>query len=31
MSNWLPILVLGLNQFVIVLDGTVINISISAV
>ena len=31
MGNWLPILVLGLTQFVMVLDGTVMNVSISAV
>lgn len=31
MRNWLPILVLGLTQFVMVLDGTVMNVSISAV
>ena len=31
MSNWLPILVQGLNQFVMVLDGTVMNVPISAI
>ena len=31
MSNWLPILGLGLTQFVMVLDGRVMNVSISAV
>jgi hypothetical protein len=31
MGSWLPILVLGLTQFVMVLDGTVMNVSINAV
>jgi MFS family permease len=31
MNKWLPILVLGLTQFVMVLDGTVMNVSITDV
>ena len=31
MKKWLPILVLGLTQFVMVLDGTVMNVSITEV
>ena len=31
MKKWLPILVLGLTQFVMVLDGTVMNVSITDV
>ena len=31
MNKWLPILVLGLTQFVMVLDGTVMNVSITQV
>ena len=31
MRKWLPIIVLGLAQFVMVIDGTVMNVSITAV